>query len=93
MKILDQCEFLRLCFSLMIGLDSFLSILSTYDQTLCDSFHAARWDEVAHYKSPYKLGPIVGYRLKHSSDLPPGGTDVDRWEISRCFDLGRYLVL
>ena len=86
-------EGLSLCFSLMIGLDSFLSLLSMYDQTLCDSFHAAKWDKVAHYKTPYKLGPIVGYRLKSSFDLPPRGIDMDHWEISRCFGLGRYLVL
>ena len=38
---------------------------------------------MAHYKTPYQLGPVVGYRWKHSSDWPPGGTDVDRQELSQ----------
>ena len=52
-------------------------------QSLCDSFHATRWDKVAHYKTPYQLGPIVGYRWKHSSDWLPEGTDVDHQELSK----------
>ena len=65
--------------------DGFPSFLSMYPhlQSLCDSFHAAGWDKVAHYKTPYQLGPVVGYRWKHSSDWPPGGTDVDRQELSQ----------
>ena len=43
---------------------------------------------MAHYKTPYKLGPIVGYRLKHSSNLPLGGIDVDCWEVFIFFWLG-----
>ena len=52
-------------------------------QSLCDSFHAAGWDKVAHYKTPYQLGLVVGYRWKHSSEWPPGGTDMDRQELSQ----------
>ena len=65
--------------------DGFPSILSMYPhlQSLCDSFHAAGWDKVAHYKTPYQLGPVVGYRWKHSSDWPPRGIDMDRQEISQ----------
>ena len=51
-------------------------------QMLCDSFHVVGWDKVAHYKTPYQLAPIVGYRWKHSSNWPPRGTKVDRHEFS-----------
>jgi hypothetical protein len=51
-------------------------LLSMYPhlQALCDSFLAAGWDTVAHYKIAYNLGLAVGYRWKNSSDWPPGGS-------------------
>ena len=48
---------------------------------------------MAHYKTPYQLGPIVGYRWKHSFDWPPRGIEVDQKELSQilasreCFSL------
>ena len=65
--------------------DGFPSILSMYPhlQSLCDSFHAAGLDKVAHYKTPYQLGLVVAYRWKHSSEWPPGGIDMDRQELSQ----------
>lgn len=65
--------------------DGFPSILSMYPhlQTLCDSFHAAGWDKVAHYRTPYQVRPVVGYRWRHSSYWPPRGIDMDRQELSQ----------
>ena len=64
--------------------DRFPSILSMYPhlQSLCDSFHVTGWYKVAHYKIPYQLGLVVGYKWKHSSDWPLGATDVDCQELS-----------
>ena len=38
---------------------------------------------MAHYKTPYQLRHVVGYRWKHSSEWPPGGTNVDHQELSQ----------
>ena len=38
---------------------------------------------MAHYKTPYQLGPVVGYIWKHSSEWPHGGIDMDHQELSQ----------